>query len=60
MEGLYKHKKSGNLYQLVDEAKLKDGDKWVDCVIYVSMLTGKSDVYVRKKEDFENKFIREK
>lgn len=53
---LYKHKKSGNLYQVVDIAKFKDEDHWVKCIIYVSKLTGQNDVYVRRIEDFETKF----
>lgn len=58
MEGIYTHNKTGNFYHIVDEAKLKDGDQWVDCIIYVSKYTGKNDVYVRRKDDFEKKFTK--
>lgn len=56
IHALYKHKKTGNLYQVVDIGKFKDGEHWVKCVIYVSKLTGQNDVYVRRIEDFEDKF----
>jgi hypothetical protein len=58
MEGIYTHNKTGNTYAIADVAKLKDGDAWVDCVIYVSWGTGKNDVYVRRTEDFKQKFTK--
>lgn len=52
----FKHNKSGNTYVVVDEAKLKLNGEWVPCIIYCSKYTGTSEVYVRLKEEFQEKF----
>ena len=53
------HKKTGNLYQLIDdECKSKINRKWVDAVIYhgKDKETGKIKYFVREKSDFDNHF----
>ena len=52
------HKKTGNLYQLIDDCKLKINGKWVDAVIYQGKdkETGKTRYFVREKSDFDIRF----
>lgn len=49
----YRHEKTGRIYTLIDNAHMKDGDKWVECVIYENEV---GSVFVREKNDFNNKF----
>lgn len=54
---VYRHKKTGNLYRVIEsEAEMKDIKirDWKECVIYRSQSTGK--LYVREKSDFKKKF----
>ena len=54
-----KHKKTGNLYQLIDdECKAKINGEWVDAVIYqgADKETGKTKNFVREKSDFDIRF----
>ena len=53
------HKKTGNLYQLIDdECKAKINGEWVDAVIYqgADKETGKTKNFVREKSDFDIRF----
>ena len=55
---VYRHKKTGNLYKVVEsEAEMKDIKirDWKECVIYRS-LSIPSKIYVREKSDFKKKF----
>lgn len=51
----YKHEKTGNIYTLIDNAHMRAGDKWVECVIYKNYAGA---VFVREKTDFDNKFTK--
>lgn len=54
------HKKTGDLYQLLDdECKAKINGEWVDAVIYQGedKETGKTKCFVREKSDFGIHFI---
>ena len=53
------HKKTGDLYQLIDdECKSKINGKWVDAVIYKGKdkETGKIKYFAREKSDFDSDF----
>ena len=53
------HKKTGNLYLLIDdECKAKINGEWVDAVIYqgADKETGKTKNFVREKSDFDIRF----
>ena len=53
------HKKTGDLYQLIDhECKSKINGKWVDAVIYQGRdkKTGRIKFFVREKSDFVTHF----
>ena len=53
------HKKTGNLYRLIDdECKSKINGKWVDAVIYQGKdkETGRMKFFVREKSDFVTHF----
>ena len=53
------HKKTGDLYQLIDdECKSKINGEWVDAVIYQGRdkETGKTKNFVREKSDFDIRF----
>ena len=53
------HKKTGDLYQLIDdECKAKINGEWVDAVIYQGAYkeTGKTKNFVREKSDFDIRF----
>ena len=55
---VYRHKKTGNLYKVVEsEAEMKDIKirDWKECVIYRS-LSIPSKICVREKSDFKKKF----
>ena len=53
------YKKTGDLYQLIDDCKAKINGEWVDAVIYQGKdkETGKTRYFVREKSDFDNHFI---
>ena len=54
-----KHKKTGDLYQLIDdECKSKINGQWVDAVIYKGKdkETGKIKYFAREKSDFNSNF----
>ena len=54
---VYRHKKTGNLYKVVEsEAEMKDIKvrDWKECVIYRSLSTNK--LYVREKSDLKKRF----
>ena len=55
------HKKTGDLYQLIDdECKSKINGKWVDAVIYQGKdkETGRMKFFVREKSDFDSHFMK--
>ena len=53
------HKKTGDLYLLIDDCKAKINGEWVDAVIYQGKdkETGNIKYFVREKSDFDNHFI---
>ncbi len=56
---LYKHKKTGNLYYVVNtivKSKQINTGEWVESILYRSKIDGK--FYTREKNDFYNKFIK--
>ena len=52
------HKKTGDLYQLIDDCKSKINGEWVDAVIYQGKdkETGNMKSFVREKSDFDIRF----
>lgn len=51
---IYKHKKTGNLYQLINIANECNTDKFPKMAVYFSLIDGK--VYARPFDDFMNAF----
>ena len=55
------HKKTGDLYQLIDdECKAKINGEWVDAVVYQGKdkESGKTKCFVREKSDFDSHFTK--
>lgn len=52
----YKFKKTGNIYEVLGEAKMKNSitREWENCIIYRGKDT--QETYVRETQDFMNKF----
>jgi len=52
----YKHKRTGNLYEVLSfNAEVKELE-WQKCVVYMAISGVKGKLFVRKVQDFENKF----
>lgn len=55
---IYKFKKKGTLYKIVDVAKMKNPAtrNWDDCVIYEPTINPDGALYVRERVEFEERF----
>lgn len=51
----YIHYKNGLTYIPVDYCKIQENDLWVEAIIYK---TDTQELFVRSKEEFQNKFIK--
>lgn len=57
---VWKHSATSNYYKFIREAPFKNPltKEWVTVVIYAPVIdNGHSDIYIRTKENFEDKFI---
>lgn len=55
---IYKFKKKGTLYEIVEVAKMKNQTtrNWDDCVIYKPTVNPGGDIYVRELTEFKERF----
>ncbi len=54
IEGVWKHKNTGDKYIAASECKMKLAEVWYDGVIYIHNTTNK--IYVRTIKEFTEKF----
>lgn len=54
-KGMYKHIRTGNLYSVIQSAKVKIGGEWFDGVLYVSAETP-GELFCRTEKQFKEKF----
>lgn len=55
---IYKFKKKGTLYKVVDVAKMKNPTtrNWDECVIYEPTVNPDGALYVRERNEFNERF----
>lgn len=58
MRSLFRHKKSGEIYEQINTATIKLASEWVPCIIYKKYGDrGLGKVFVRLEADFNGVFI---